>query len=87
MVCVAFAPLPATDAFAGIRVVALDAHPGEGIISKYSTSLLGKSGARDTPTCSELTARGLLQDEGVGLWDSITMTYFFAIDRAEWLNV
>jgi hypothetical protein len=35
--------------------------------------------------CSELVARGLLHDEGVGRWDSTAMTYFIATDLAAWL--
>lgn len=91
VLCVALAASPATDAFAGIRIVALDVQPGEGIISNFSTSLVGILGTRYSSAalrlaCSELTARGLLHDEGVSRWDSIAMTYFVATDLAEWLN-
>jgi len=91
VLCVALAALPATDAFAGIRVVALDVQPSEGIISNFSTSLVGALGTQYSSValrlaCSELTARGLLHDEGVGRWDSVAMTYFVATDLAEWVN-
>lgn len=36
--------------------------------------------------CAELTAKGLLHDEGIGRWDTGSMMYFVPTDLAEWLS-
>jgi hypothetical protein len=60
-------------------------------IGNLSTSLVGILGGRYSTValrlaCSELTARGLLRDEGVGRWDAIAMNYFVSTDLATWLQ-
>jgi hypothetical protein len=77
--------------FAGVKVVALKSHPGETLLDGLSAPLLNHLGNQYSLislrlACSELVARGLLHDEGVGRWDSTTMTYFVATDLAAWLT-
>lgn len=78
------------NAFAGVKVVALKVHAGETLLDGLSAPLLNELGNQYSLislrlACSELVARGLLHDEGVGRWDSIAMTYFVATDLATWL--
>jgi hypothetical protein len=87
---VALAAPEGMNAFAGIKVVALKSHAGETLLDGLSAPLLNELGNRYSLislrlACSELVARGLLHDEGVGRWDSIAMTYFVAADLATWL--
>lgn len=75
----------------GLNVFALDIEPGEGVIANFAQSLTAKLGGRYSSValrlaCSELTARGLLHDDGVGRWDAKAMTYFVATDLAVWLR-
>jgi hypothetical protein len=78
------------NAFAGVKVVALKSHLVETLLDGLSAPLLNELGSEYSLislrlACSELVARGLLHDEGVGRWDSIAMTYFVATDLATWL--
>jgi hypothetical protein len=78
------------NAFAGVKVVALKSHAGETLLDGLSAPLLNELGNQYSLislrlACSELAARGLLHDEGVGRWDSTAMTYFVATDLATWL--
>lgn len=78
------------NAFAGVKVVALKSRSGEALLDAFSAPLLNELGSRYSLislrlACSELVARGLLRDEGVGRWDSTAMTYFAATDLATWL--
>ena len=91
LLSVALAALPGTEVFAGKRIVALDVENGGAIVSNFSTSLIGKLGDQYSiiamrMACSELVARGLLHDEGIGRWDTAAMTYFVATDLAAWLG-
>jgi len=77
-------------AFAGVKVVALKNHAGDSLLDSLSAPLLNELGSRYSIislrlACSELTAKGLLHDEGVGGWNSAAMTYFVATDLAIWL--
>jgi hypothetical protein len=78
------------NAFAEVKVVALKSHAGETLLDGLSAPLLNELGNQYSMislrlACSELVARGLLHDEGVGRWDSTAMTYFIATDLAAWL--
>lgn len=78
------------NAFAGLGIVALKSHPEETLLDGLSAPLLNELGDQYSLislrlACSELVARGLLHDEGVGRWDSVAMTYFVATDLATWL--
>lgn len=79
------------NAFAGVKVVALKSQPGETLLDGLLAPLLNELGNQYSLislrlACSELVARGLLHDEGVGRWDSVAMTYFVATDLATWLS-
>jgi hypothetical protein len=78
------------NAFAGLKVLALKSHESDTLLDGLSAPLLNELGSQYSVislrlACSELTARGLLHDEGVGRWDSVAMTYFIATDLAIWL--
>jgi hypothetical protein len=78
------------NAFSGVKVVALKNHAGDTLLDGLSAPLLNELGNQYSMislrlACSELVARGLLRDEGVGQWNSTAMTYFVATDLATWL--
>lgn len=78
------------NAFAGVKVIALKTQPGETLLDGLSAPLLNELGNEYSLislrlACSELVARGLLHDEGVGRWDTVAMSYFVATDLATWL--
>jgi hypothetical protein len=78
-------------AFEGMKVVALDIELTDDVIGNFSYSLMSRLGTKYSGValrlaCSELTAKGLLHDEGVGRWDTKAMTYFVATDLASWLS-
>jgi hypothetical protein len=78
------------NAFAGVKVIALKTQAGETLLDGLSAPLLNELGNQYSLisvrlACSELVARGLLHDEGVGRWASVAMTYFVATDLATWL--
>jgi hypothetical protein len=78
------------NAFGGVKVVALKSQAGETLLDGLSAPLLNELGNQYSLislrlACSELVARGLLHDEGVGRWDTTAMTYFVATDLATWL--
>jgi len=80
----------ALNAFAGLKVVALKDHTAENFLDGLSAPLPTELSSQYSMislrlACSELTARGLLHDEGVGRWSSVAMTYFTATDLAIWL--
>jgi hypothetical protein len=73
----------------GTNVVALDTEPEGSVIGAFAQSLTAMlagrySGVALRLACAELTARGLLQDDGVGRWDAKAMTYFVPTDLAVW---
>jgi hypothetical protein len=79
------------NAFAGIKVIALKTQAGDTLLDGLSAPLLNELGNQYSLisvrlACSELVARGLLHDEGVGRWDTVAMTYFVATDLATWLK-
>ena len=74
-----------------LNVVALDAEPSGSVIGNFAQTLTSKLGGRYSNValrlaCSELTARGLLHDDGIGRWGAKAMTYFVATDLAVWLR-
>lgn len=78
-----------TEAFSGMRVFALKTHPEQSLLDGLAAPLINELGSQYSVValrmaCSELTARGLLHDEGVGRWGSVAMTYFVATDLASW---
>lgn len=77
-------------AFDGLRVVTL-ASPSNQDSAGNSPLLLSDalphySSAALRMACAELTAKGLLHDEGIGRWDMGAMQYFVATDLARWLQ-
>lgn len=76
--------------FSGLRVVSLAAKPLEGEKQNTPVSLLalfphyGSAALR--MACAELTAKGLLHDEGIGRLGVGSMVYFVPTDLAEWLS-
>lgn len=80
----------AEGAFSNLRIISLDAEPIDSGKQNAPVSLLvafpryGTAALR--MTCAELTAKGLLHDEGIGRWDMGAMKYFVPTDLAEWLS-
>ncbi|AYM76582.1 hypothetical protein D9M09_12850 [Janthinobacterium agaricidamnosum] len=79
------------NSFSGIKVIALKIQAGDTLLDGLSAPLLNELGNQYSLisvrlACSELVARGLLHDEGVGRWDTVAMTYFVATDLATWLK-
>lgn len=79
----------AEGAFSGLRVISLAAKPIDSEKQNAPESLLalfpyyGKAAL--TMACAELTAKGLLHDEGIGRWNMGAMLYFVPTDLAQWL--
>lgn len=72
-------------------VVALDTEPEGSVIGAFAQSLTVMLAGRYSNValrlaCAELTARGLLQDDGIGRWDARAMTYFLPTDLADWFG-
>jgi hypothetical protein len=76
--------------FNGLRVVALEPQVQEGASRSMAMDLNAALQEYDLATlrlaCSELVARGLLRDEGVGRIGTKAMNYFVATDLAQWLD-
>ena len=74
--------------FGGLRVVALTDNPHGDENQQRPTSLAiefpGYSVAALRMICSELVAKSLLYDEGVGRMDTKAMEYFVATELAKW---
>ncbi len=74
--------------FEGHKVIAIN----EGGSLPNATPVVLTSRLRNWPlealryAASELVARGLLYDEGIGRWDSKAMEYLVATDTAHWVN-
>ena len=81
---------PAEGAFAGLRVISLAAKPIDSENQNAPVSLLASFPRYGTAAlrmaCAELTAKGLLHDEGIGRWDMGSMIYFVPTDLAEWFS-
>ncbi|MGI6638689.1 MAG: hypothetical protein ACOX4Z_06470 [Desulfobulbus sp.] len=79
----------AEEAFSGLRVISLAAKPIDSEKQNSPVSLLASFPHYGTAAlrmaCAELTAKGLLHDEGIGRWDMGSMMYFVPTDLAEWL--
>lgn len=80
---------PCEETFNGLQVVSL-VPSGQDSIS-HSALLLSSvmpnySSAALRMACAELTAKSLLQDEGIGRWDTKAMQYFVATELASWLQ-
>lgn len=77
----------AEGAFSGLRVISLVAKPVDGEKQNAPLYLLGLfpnyGAAALRMACAELTAKGLLHDEGIGRWDMGPMVYFVPTDLAE----
>ncbi len=79
----------AEGAFSGLRVISLDAEPIDNGKQNAPVSLptayprYGAAALR--MACAELTAKGILHDEGIGRWDMGAMKYFVPTYLAEWL--
>lgn len=80
----------AEGAFANLRVISLNTEPIDSGMQNAPISLLTSfpryGGAALRMACAELTAKGLLHDEGIGRWDMGAMKYFVPTDLAEWLS-
>lgn len=80
----------AEGAFSGLRVISLDAKPIDSGEHNAPVSLIASFPRYGTAAlrmaCAELTAKGLLHDEGIGRWDMGAMKYFVPTDLAEWLS-
>jgi hypothetical protein len=80
----------AEGAIAGLRVISLAAKPIDSEKQNAPVSLLTSLPRYGTAAlrmaCAELTAKGLLHDEGIGRWDMGSMIYFVPTDLAEWLS-
>lgn len=80
----------AEGAFSGLRVISLDAKPIDGDKQNAAVSLIAAFPRYGTAAlrmaCAELTAKGLLHDEGIGRWDMGAMKYFVPTNLAEWLS-
>lgn len=78
----------AEGSFSGLRVVSLATEPLEDEKQNTTVSLLtlfphyGSAALR--MACAELTAKGLLHDEGIGRLGTVSMVYFVPTDLAEW---
>lgn len=74
----------------GLRVVSLAAKPLGGEKQNTPVSLLALfphyGSAALQMACAELTAKGLLHDEGIGRLGVGSMVYFVPTDLAEWLS-
>lgn len=80
----------AEGAFSGLRVISLAAKPNDSEKQNAPVSLLASfpryGSAALRMACAELTAKGLLHDEGIGRWDMGSMMYFVPTDLAEWFS-
>lgn len=80
----------AEGAFAGLRIISLATKPIDSKKQNAPMSLLASFPHYGTVAlrmaCAELTAKGLLHDEGIGRWDTGSMMYFVPTDLAEWLS-
>lgn len=80
----------AEGAFSGLRVISLDTEPIDSGKYNAPVSLLASfpryGAAALRMACAELTAKGLLHDEGIGRWDMGAMKYFVPTDLAGWLS-
>lgn len=80
----------AEGAFSGLRVLSLDTVPIDIGKQNAPVSLIAAFPRYGTVAlrmaCAELTAKGLLHDEGIGRWDMGAMKYFVPTDLAEWLS-
>lgn len=80
----------AEGAFSGLRVISLDAEPIDSAKQNAPVSLLASfpryGAAALRMACAELTAKGILHDEGIGRYDMGAMKYFVPTDLAEWLS-
>lgn len=80
----------AEGAFSNLRIISLDAEPIDSGMQNAPISLLASfpryGAAALRMACAELTAKGLLHDEGIGRWDMGAMKYFVPTDLAEWLS-
>lgn len=78
------------EVFSGLRVVTLAALSNQASTGNspllLSAALPHYSPAALRMACAELTAKGLLHDEGIGRWDIGAMQYFVATDLASWLQ-
>jgi len=76
--------------FGGLRVVTLAASSNQDSTGNspllLSAALPHYSSAALRMACAELTAKGLLHDEGIGRWDMGAMQYFVTTDLASWLQ-
>ncbi len=80
----------AEGAFSGLRVISLAAEPIDSGNQNAPISLLTSFPLYGTASlrmaCAELTAKGLLHDEGIGRWDMGAMKNFVPTDLAQWLS-
>lgn len=76
--------------FGGLRVVTLATLSNQDSTGNspllLSAALPHYSPAALRMACAELTAKGLLHDEGIGRWDMGAMQYFVTTDLASWLQ-
>lgn len=90
IIAMALSAPAAEGAFAGLRVISLAAKPIDSEKKNAPVSLLTSfpsyGAAALRMACAELTAKGLLHDEGIGRWNMGSMMYFVPTDLAEWLS-
>lgn len=72
----------AEGAFSGLHVISLEAQQNDLLSLVAFFPYYGTASLR--MACAELTAKGLLHDEGIGRWDVSAMSYFVPTDLAEW---
>jgi hypothetical protein len=76
--------------FSNLRVISLDTESIDNGKQNAPIPLLTSfpcyGAAALRMACAELTAKGLLHDEGIGRWDMGAMKYFVPTDLAEWLS-
>jgi len=77
--------------FEGLRIITLTDYQSkdakqtpEKPPTNISLLFPGLSNAALKMICSELIAKGLLHDEGIGRWGTVNMQYFFATPMAQW---
>lgn len=75
----------------GMKIVAFDIESADGLLANFSQSLKAKMDGRYSDValrlaCSELVARGLLHDAGVGKWNAQAMKFFVTTDLAVWFS-
>jgi len=85
---VALAATPSDKVFEGLRVISIASSPIGDDSGKGPIALAGALPQFEMPAlrmaCAELLAKGLVQDEGIGRWDYVSMEYLVPTELADW---